>query len=322
MELAIESWSPEYGTPVETAAAETPAAQVDVEAEAAIDRWGPLGEGGRPAARVDFVDGVRRVEARIWAADGDGASRLGICASYAAGRVRCERRATVASVRVERGYFGPTGIPDLATPVGAFAARPTASDDVEQLIAGLQERMAALEVLVAEGAGADRAGPSGSTERADLVVLDGPLRGRQPVRGAVGYVKSHHVHYLPAELRRVVASLEPGRRTPIFLIQTPRTRYSWYMRLARAEGHPWAGVVRLESWPEARLEGARALADRAAATLPRFASEPHRDERAPQNLYPIAGLERELRRRLGDRGLVYRGLQRAVADGQRREPAR
>ena len=54
------------------------------------------------------------------------------------------------------------------------------------------------------------------------------------------------------------------------------------------------------------------LADRVTATLPRFASAPHKDPRAPENLYPIAGLERELRRRLGDPNLMYRALRVAA----------
>ncbi|MGZ6885814.1 MAG: hypothetical protein ACXVJA_06350, partial [Acidimicrobiia bacterium] len=44
------------------------------------------------------------------------------------------------------------------------------------------------------------------------------------------------------------------------------------------------------------------------ATLPRYASEPHKDPRAPQNLYPVGGLERDLRHRLGDPDLLYRAL--------------
>ena len=71
--------------------------------------------------------------------------------------------------------------------------------------------------------------------------------------------------------------------------------------------------MRCEAWPDTGLEWAKKVADTSAAVLPRFASEPHKDDRAPQNLYPIAGLERELRRRLGDPGLILRGLQRAVA---------
>ena len=146
------------------------------------------------------------------------------------------------------------------------------------------------------------------------MVMDGPLRGRQRIPGAIGYVKSHRVQYLSAGPRAVVARLSPRQRTPIFLIQTKFTRYSWYLRLTEGTGHPWAGIVRCEAWPDMELERIRKIADATAAALPRFASEPHKDDRAPQNLYPIAGLERELRRRLGDPGLMYRALQRAVAD--------
>ena len=47
-------------------------------------------------------------------------------------------------------------------------------------------------------------------------------------------------------------------------------------------------------------------------TLVRFASTEYKDSRTPQNLYPIAGLERELRRRLGDSRLLYRALRVAA----------
>jgi hypothetical protein len=49
------------------------------------------------------------------------------------------------------------------------------------------------------------------------------------------------------------------------------------------------------------------------ATLPRYASARHKDPRAPQNLYPIGGLERELRRRLGDKELAIRALRSSAA---------
>ena len=38
------------------------------------------------------------------------------------------------------------------------------------------------------------------------------------------------------------------------------------------------------------------------------ASEPYQDDRAPQNLLPVALLERELRHRLGDPELIARLL--------------
>ena len=306
--LAIEGWSPEYGAPVEGDPDEAPAAQVDAGAEVPEDEWRPLGPGpdARVPGSVDFVDGVRRIEARIWITGADGDARLGICASYAAGVVRCDRKANIRAVDVGRGFFGLAPVPDLVTRAGTFAGYPVSEDDIQQLVNGLQERMGQLEVKVA-GAG----GPAVGSDA--LIILDGPLRGGQRIPGAIGYIKSHRVQYLAAGPRSVVASLAPGQRSPIFLLQTKWTRYSWYMRLSEAAGHPWAGIVRCEAWSESGLERARKLADATAAALPRFASEPHKDDRAPQNLYPIAGLERELRRRLGDRGMVLRALQRAVA---------
>jgi hypothetical protein len=44
------------------------------------------------------------------------------------------------------------------------------------------------------------------------------------------------------------------------------------------------------------------------------ASQAHLDPRAPQNLVPIGALERELRHRMGDPGLVYRALRAVVAE--------
>jgi hypothetical protein len=46
--------------------------------------------------------------------------------------------------------------------------------------------------------------------------------------------------------------------------------------------------------------------DTSARTLPRFASDPIRDPRAPQNLYPVGALEACLRHRMGDATIVRR----------------
>ena len=50
-------------------------------------------------------------------------------------------------------------------------------------------------------------------------------------------------------------------------------------------------------------------------TLPRFASRAYKDPRAPQNLTPIAGLERRLRGLLGDPRLLHRSLTSAAFAG-------
>jgi hypothetical protein len=72
-------------------------------------------------------------------------------------------------------------------------------------------------------------------------------------------------------------------------------------------------VVRLECSADLPLPEVRRLASLSARLLPPLASSPHKDPRAPQNLVPIGGLERELRRRLGDQQLLFRSLSAAAA---------
>jgi uncharacterized protein len=57
------------------------------------------------------------------------------------------------------------------------------------------------------------------------------------------------------------------------------------------------------------------LINYATYELPRFASSPIRDPRAPQNLVPIGALEDELRRRLGDPVLVRRAIEERILEG-------
>ena len=98
----------------------------------------------------------------------------------------------------------------------------------------------------------------------------------------------------------------------MFLMGTSWDRHSWYLRLPCAPGAPWAGVVRVECAADLSADEAVGFANLSQAVLPRFASEEYKDSRAPQNLYPIAGLERQLRRRLGDPKLLYRALRKAA----------
>src|SRR3990172_4642996 len=129
----------------------------------------------------------------------------------------------------------------------------------------------------------------------------------------MGYVKSHRRAYLP---RPTHGRFVPrAHRTPLFTIGEGRyRRYSWYLRLIdRGDDHSWAGIVRCEASGALDRASVVTIADRSAAVLPLLASQPHLDPRAPQNLVPIAALERDLRHRLGDAGLVLRALRTALA---------
>lgn len=306
MKLDVEGWDPGYGASFDGGDGPSghSSAQLDPDVELPAPAWQPLiaDPATRAPATVLLVDGVRRIDAGVWVTGDDGVPHRGLAASYAAGVVRCDLTrgaAEVAGARVRRGLF--TSSPD-ALDVTAGAIRYTAyqmrRDDQATLTGGVQAQLAALEADV-----------SGETRTEDdLLVVDGPLRGRQHLPRALGYVKTHRVEYLTKELTAVVTALRAGQRTPVFHVGTSWHRYAWYLRLPCPPGAPWAGIVRVECSAELPVGNAVALADRSAVTLPRFASTPYKDPRAPQNLVPIAGLERRLRAMLGDARLLYRTL--------------
>jgi hypothetical protein len=315
MRFAVETWAPDYGASVEGAALAGSDAEVDLGVERDPRAWAPVRPkaGVAPAARVLFVDGVQRIDARIWITDDEAReqageqTRPGVCASWAAGVVRCDDRARVVATEVRRGVLCPgTPLDPIVTRHGDYRPYPVADTGGDPIAQALGRARGDLEGRVAVETMESGEG------RADLLVVDGPLGDRRHIPGAVGYVKTHHVSYLPAALQLVVTGLGAGDRTPLFAIGDRRFRYSWYLRLPGAAAHPWWGIVRCEASGDLGPGEALDLADRVAATLPRFASQPHNDSRAPQNLHPIAGLERELRRRLGDPTVMDRALRRAA----------
>lgn len=330
MRFAVESWAPEYGTPVEaepTGPDTEPTAEVVLDVETAPARWAPVAPSAPPAVRsLRFVDGVRRVDARVWVLPPDGGVSLpAVAASYAAGVVACaDGVARVESCHVRRALFSAAdGLEPVATAHATYRSAHLEGHQAEDLVAAVQAAMRHLEVEVALRAGAPALpGSPGATGGAatDLVVVDGPLRAEHTLPAVVGYVKTHHRSYLPPELLGVVARLGDGQRTPLFRIGAGRhARLSWYLRLPDGRGgatapvHPWAGVVRCEVAGDRTPAWAARVADATAATLPRYATAPHTDARAPQNLHPIAALERHLRHRLGDPQVLLRALRRSAA---------
>jgi hypothetical protein len=298
--FSVETWAPEYGAPVDPDMEESSVA-VDIGVELAADSWRPLEVGVTPATDVVFVDGVRRIDANVWIDEEEQPPVYGVCATYAAGAVRCNGSAHIVSAQVERSLFTSARTADaIETRHGRYGVVPTVGSTPEDLWIGIQKRMGVLEGRIS--AGLDGAG---------LTIVDGPLSHHQQVDGAVGYVKSQHVHHLPPEVRGILREIPVGRRTPLFMVGGARQVFSWYLRLS-APGGPMSGVVRCEIAAVGTAAEAAAVADRVTATLPRFASHEHKDPRAPQNLYPIGGLERELRRRLGDQLLMYRALRLAA----------
>ncbi len=355
--FTVDPWDPGYGLAVSDelgagALAES-SAELGLDLELPADGWHPVDpdRASRMPGTVLFLDGVRRIDARIWVhshgENGGSQPAPGIAASLAAGLVSCDGTAggyggspprtgtaggyggspprtgtaggyggspprtgtaRVAEVAVERGLF--TAAPDAADIAARHARYPVRMAEgpgPDQLSLALQQRLGAAEVQLA------LAFRARNPDADDLLVVDGPLRGRTHLDRTVGYIKTHHASYLPAQQAAVVGALDPGQRTPVFMMGTSWRRHSWYLRLPGAPGVPWSGVVRLECSPDLPPAAAIRLADLTARLLPPLASAPHKDPRAPQNLVPIGGLERELRRRLGDQQLLYRALRSAAA---------
>lgn len=323
--FSVDPWDPAYGTSTGGQLGES-SAEVDVDVEVPAAEWAPVDPSPAlaPPSAVLFVDGVRRVDAQVWVHGPSGVAAPALCASYAAGVVCCcpDQGAHVVSADVRRGLFTTADEgADLVTAAGRYEAVKTETHTPEtagvapmQLLSlALQRGLMAAEQEVAEQA---RAGHSSAD---DLLVVDGPLHERRRLPRAIGFVKTHRSEYLPERLVGVVAALRAGQRTPVFRVGSRFEVYTWYLRLPCAPGAPWAGVVRVECSAELPAAEAGALAATSQVTLGRFASTEYKDSRAPANLYPIAGLERALRRRMGEPGVLYRALRRAAATSH--EPA-
>lgn len=313
MLLRVDPWDPEYGSSVEIDGELEPAAGLDLTVEQS-GAWAPVSAPARERVPCcAFVDGVRRVDLHLFAEEGD-AQAPGLAGSWAVGCAWSTRPPFVGAVEVGREVVVGGGLlpPALTARIGASGLRyaPSSVPGSEPLdpLRGLQNEMREAEARLAQA--------TLDAGEAELVVADGPL-GYAMAGCLVGLVKRHSRAYLDAARARVIAALRAGERTPIFKLGDQRLeRYSWYLRLA--EGRPidgaMAGVVRLEVDASAGLEAAQALADLAGGVLPLFASQPGRDPRAPQNLYPVGALETRLRHRLGDLHLIRRAIEAQLAD--------
>ncbi|MEX1287511.1 MAG: hypothetical protein AB1Z57_06200 [Acidimicrobiia bacterium] len=306
----VEGWDPAYGSPVAPDDDLAPSeSEVDLGVEVA-GAWAPLPGEDDGIDEVWLVDGIRRVEARLSIASDAGMPVGGICGSHAVGAVRWDRVgrvSTVAEARIDRLAVTGAGRRVCLPPALGLEYRPRSvpGTDPAELVRAFHGSMRTAEArLTAELA-----------DTGSFVIADGPVNDTR-ARDVVGFIKTHRVAYLHGSATEVIARLEPGTRTPLFLLGASGSfaRYSWYQR--RAEGPPGPagyGGVRCEVAAALGLARARILADRTAVLAPRLAAPAHTDPRAPQNLVPIGALERGLRRRLGDQALAFRALAGAAA---------
>ncbi len=307
--LFVEGWMPEYGASVEPDE-DLRAAEGSVDVEVEDRQWEPIVGIDDGIPKVAFVDGVRRIDARLLLDEVVGPVP-GICGTYAVGAVlwdRVERSSEVVGETVARLAVLTGGNVPVLPPLDyglSYEGVSVPDDDPAMLVRTVQIAMRRAEADLAEEL----------AQGGYFVVADGPLH--EPTEtDKIGYIKSHSRMYLPEEQAPIMGQLGAAERTPLFTIGEGRLRrYSWYIRLAdRTGGHSWSGIARCEASAGLGADAVARLADRSAAVLPSVASESHIDPRAPQNLVPIAALESDLRHRMGDSGLVLRALRTALGE--------
>src|SRR5262249_40065266 len=149
--------------------------ELNLDLEIPATEWHPIKP--EPVLRLPgtvlFLDGVRRIDARIWVHGSNPQPSPGIAASFAAGLVCLDGAARVADVTVERALFtAAREAADIITRSACSPARLAEGPGLDQLSLALQQRLTTAEVQLALTFRAQhRAGD-------DLLIVDGPLRGR------------------------------------------------------------------------------------------------------------------------------------------------
>ena len=316
MHISVEAWSPDYGGGVDLDEPEARSVET-VKVDCETTQWSPIAarDGARPDGPIAFVDGTRRIDARLFLSDNGEAPKPGVAGSVGAGAVVCSGPngararppAAITELRITRhlavGGGRATDLP--AGPGLEYRGLPVPEESMDRLVDAVHNEMRSVEASLAIEL----------AEAGHFVFADGPLAVANPGKQKIiGFIKSHNRHYLPEAQEAVLGELDCGQRTPVFSFGEIRSRYSWYVRLCALDRdqHAWHGLARCEVPAALSVDDAVALADASTAVLPEYASAPHWDPRAPQNLVPIAGLERRLRHLLGDRELVYRMIRSAA----------
>ncbi|MGI8407686.1 MAG: hypothetical protein ACR2L3_04175 [Actinomycetota bacterium] len=314
MRISVEAWSAEYSAGLDIGAPEDLSVE-NVLTDCEDRPWAPVPPASEPVPpNLFFVDGTRRIDARVYLSSNGSAPVPGVAGSVGVGAVRCcggsdgqRASARIEEMRVSRHLAVGDGIAQglSAGPGLEYKVMPVPGQQLDLLVDAVHNHMRNLEAVLARELSSD----------GSLVFVDGPLALVDPgPQRIVGYIKSHSRRYLPPEKDQVLGELGCGHRTPLFAFGEKRSRYSWYVRLcAQEEGqHNWYGIARCEVPAALSIEDAIHLADLSTVILPAYASRPYWDHRAPQNLVPVAGLEKRLRHLLGDRNLVYRKIRSAA----------
>ena len=324
-QIRIEPWATEYDSPIgitdEENISDKPPIDITVESK----DWKPRQPD--PSAKIPekivFVDGRCRLDSRFLGQK-DNEILYGVFATVAVGAVLVDRnaqRATAIETSVKRAIaVGGNLMPPVTRvpcPLGTKATLTydlclTSSENSPRASLSLiQKSMLKEEAKLAE---------KFNNNSDILVIRDGPLLyGLYKSPGlTMGYIKTMGKQYLNGDAAQILWHLNLGERTPIFFIGKPKqfkSHWSWYLRSGEQNivpknlgYHNLHGIVRMDLYGEVPLAKAIELANLSTVLIPQYASQPIRDPRAPQNLTPVGGLEKELGRHMGDRKVIERRL--------------
>ncbi|HUQ93061.1 MAG TPA: DNA double-strand break repair nuclease NurA [Bryobacteraceae bacterium] len=311
MRLRLDPWPVDYEAAILFEEAAT-LSRAEVRTDVECETWRIIPpQPEAPGLECYFVDGVRRVEARVLSESEGGRYVHGLLGSLAAGFVKVSNgKAAFGDICVQRLLVLGGGAAEpremhLGVSTLRFEPCSAAENAPDAVLSELQKQMRAAEERLAASLSGQGA----------CVFVDGPSYRATSRHEVAGVVKRIVDPYLREPHFNLVEQLRQGDRTPLFsILDSKYDRYSCFLRLAapRAMDHPLAGIVRIEIGAAAGVETARRLATFAAGMLPRFASTSVRDPRAPQNLLPVGALEQEMRRRLGDALLIRRAIEREL----------
>jgi hypothetical protein len=295
--------------------------------------------------KVFFIDGVRRTELRVSILDGNTFLGEGIFVSIGAGFVEIDLSQRIRSYRPQlfngvKRYF----IHNATKKINSFPPKwnikgrgfntvyQTVFSPDEDISAFANLLMRKLEVETFKGL---------KLQEDDFLLMDGTVKTTKFVPNVAYLAKDFRYIHLEEEYFEILFNLKKGQRTPAFLFEEITIYFDksegkfkerivpkigTYIKLADSDGfkrnfypnkeiktsfkeNPFFGVARIEIPLGEDKHLAIQTLERAAAVALFFANHPLRDRRSPQNLTPIAFLEKHLRRYLGHYSLLRREIQ-------------
>lgn len=330
MRLRLDPWAVEYNTAYHAEAAGDGRDDVDSSVEGPWRRLKP-DHAETFWDNLYFLDGSRRIEARVLLEQDAAQVAFGALGSYGVGVVSCcakgSRKASFLCgdetlfVRRVCALSSGHSTADFAlvatrSRLGAlhYEVVGTAERDADAVVRRLQYEMLDAEKRLA--------GRLIAEDPDTLIICDGPRPFIGGEKNVIGYLKTIHEPKISEGELNVVRALEQGERSPLYLVRTqdPENNYfEWFLRLR--DPRPWlyslAGMVRLQAYAglewQGRLGWTANLADWSCLHLTGFASRQHQDPRAPQQLLPIRALEGELARRMGSAQIIRRRVMQHLA---------